>query len=202
VVRVRIYVEGGGDGKHQHIQCRMGFRKLFERAGFIGRMPATIAGGARGTTYDMFRTALASSSPDNHPILLVDSEDPVIAPVAWEHLLSRDGWERPVGAADDQAQLMVTCMETWIMADPAALRRAFGSQLQTSALLPQSDLEERPHDEVQDALEHATRNCGRDKAYAKGRRSFKVLAELDPQALRQYLPHFQQLIETLDRLLG
>jgi hypothetical protein len=135
-------------------------------------------------------------------MLLVDSEDPVISPIPWEHLRQRDGWDRPAGAADDQAQLMVTCMETWIMADPAALRRAFGAQIQTSALLPQYDLEERPRAEVQDALEHATRNCGRDKAYAKGCRSFQVLAELDPQALRQYLPHFQQLIETLDRLLG
>jgi hypothetical protein len=200
-VNVKIYIEGGGDSKLQHVQCREGFRKLFENAGFTGRMPRTIAGGGRGSTFDAFKTAIAVRSQDTMPMLLVDSEDPVTVPTAWEHLQARDKWERPADVTDDQAQLMVTCMETWIMADRAALNRVFGSSLQTSALLPETNLEARPRDAVQDALEHATRGCGRDKAYSKGRRSFQVLAFLDPAALKQRLPYFRRLLETLDRLL-
>jgi len=201
-VNVKIYIEGGGDSKSQHVQCREGFRKLFENAGFAGRMPWTVAGGGRGSTFDAFKTAAAIGSPDTVPMLLVDSEDPVTAPTAWGHLQARDGWECPANITDDQAQLMVTCMETWIMADRVAMNRAFGPPLQTSALLPVTALEAWPRDAVQDALEHATRDCGRDKAYSKGRRSFQVLASLNPETLRQRLPHFRRLIETLDRLLG
>jgi len=40
-------------------------------------------------------------------MLLVDSEDPVTSAV-WDHLKSRDHWERPGGTNEDQAQLMVT----------------------------------------------------------------------------------------------
>ena len=200
-MNVKIYIEGGGDGKLQQVQCREGFRKLFESAGFIGRMPRTFAGGGRRSTFDAFKTAVAVGSQDTTPVLLVDSEDPVTASTAWEHLQAREGWERPGDVTDDQAQLMVTCMETWIMADRAALNRAFGSSLQTSALLPVTALEARPRDAVQDALVHATRDCGRDKAYSKGRRSFQVLAFLNPETLKQRLPHFQRLVETLDRLL-
>jgi len=200
-VNVKIYIEGGGDSKLQHTQCREGFRKLFENAGFTGRMPRTFAGGGRGSTFDAFKTAVAVGDQEAVPVLLVDSEDPVSAATAWEHLQSREKWERPVAVSDDQAQLMVACMETWIIADRAALNRAFGSSLQTSALLPETDLEARPRDAVQNALEHATRGCGRDKAYSKGRRSFQVLAYLDPATLKQRLPYFRRLLETLDRLL-
>lgn len=123
-MNVKIYIEGGGDSKSQHVQCREGFRKLFENAGFAGRMPWTVAGGGRGSTFDAFKTAAAIGSPDTVPMLLVDSEDPVTAPTAWGHLQARDGWECPANITDDQAQLMVTCMETWIMADRAAMNRA------------------------------------------------------------------------------
>lgn len=200
-MNVKIYIEGGGDSKLQHVQCREGFRKLFENAGLAGRMPRIVAGGGRGNTFDAFKTAVAVDSQDAVPMLLVDSEDPVSAATAWEHLQARDKWERPADVIDDQAQLMVTCMETWIMADRAALNRVFGSSLQTSALLPETNLEVRPRDAVQDALEHATRGCGRGKAYSKGRRSFQVLAFLDPAALKQRLPYFRRLLETLDRFL-
>ena len=202
MVKVRIYIEGGGDSKLQHVQLRQGFHELFKKAGFADRMPGTFAGGGRESTFDAFKTAVAAGESDVYPMLLVDSEDPVNAATAWEHLRSREKtWELPAGVTDEQIQLMVTCMETWIIADRAALIRAFGPKLQTSALLPENDLEIRLREDVQDALAHATRECGRDKSYSKGRRSFQVLAQLNPAALKPRLKHFRRLIETLDRLL-
>ena len=202
-MKVGIYVEGGGDSKELHARCREGFRKLIEKAGFKGRMPGIVACGGRQQAFDMFRTALGKGQ-GFHPILLVDSEDPVDAQnelssdsaAAWNHLQSRDGWTRPHGTNDDQAQMMVTCMETWIMSDRQALRKVFGARLQVSALLPVDDLEQRSRSDVQLALENATHNCGHNKAYRKGRRSFQVLAELNPGTLMD-LPHFKLLIQAL-----
>ncbi|MFZ5909982.1 MAG: DUF4276 family protein [Chloroflexota bacterium] len=201
-MKVTIYVEGGGDGKYQHIQCRQGFRKLLEKSGFIGRMPGISACGGRGAAFDDFKTAMNSRLPTDYPLLLVDSEDPVARNVtSWNHLGSRDGWLPPIGVSDDQAQLMVACMETWTMADHAALREVFGASLQENALLPEINLEQYDHHRVQDALQHATRNCGKNKAYKKGKRSFQVLEAVNPNTLRQRLPYFKRFVETLERIL-
>ncbi|MCS6909022.1 MAG: DUF4276 family protein [Anaerolineales bacterium] len=190
---VYLYVEGGGDSSEEHSRCREGFRKLLEKAGFSGRMPRIVAGGGRRATFDRFKTALLDSGKT--AILLVDSEVPVTR-TPWEHLQVHDGWERPAAAVDDQAQFMVTCMETWMMADRAALREFFGSALNEGALLPLNDLERRQRDEVQEALERAT-----GQQYRKGKRSFQVLAGLSPATLQQHLPYFRRLVETLNAYL-
>lgn len=194
---VELFVEGGGDGKDLQIECRKGFRRLLEKAGFAGRMPRIWACGPRTRAYEDFRIAARAGEP--RAILLVDSEDAVNGE-AWQHLRARDGWERPAGVDDDQAQLMVTCMETWLMADRTALRSFFGSCLQESALYQAGGLEDRTRQDVQVALEQATRNCGRERAYAKGKRSFQLLAEVKPEAL-DGMPHFHAFIEALGRHL-
>ena len=201
VSAVTLYVEGGGDSKGLHSRCREGFRKLLENASFKGRMPRIVAGGGRDRAFDMFCKAQRTSGGTDCAILLVDSEEPVRVATCWEHLQGRDHWARPHGATDDQAQLMVTCMETWIMADRAALRCVFGDCLRLSALLPESGLEQRRRDEVQEVLENATRGCSRRKAYRKGARSFEVLAKLDPDQLKQHLSYFRRLVEALDNHL-
>jgi len=205
MVKAKIYVEGGGDSKEQQARCREGFRKLIAKAGFVRpRSPAIVACGPRGDTYDRFKIAVSGKDND-YMILLVDSEEPVGNPsedtesdAAWKHLKICDGWECPAGVANDQAQLMVTCMETWIMADHQTIIDFFGQNLQASALLPPQNLEARTRHEVQDKLHHATRNCGRDRAYAKGKKSFQILGELNPGTLKNHLPHFRRFIATLD----
>lgn len=195
-MRVKLYIEGGGDRSSLHIKCREGFRKLLERAGFVGRMPSIKACGGRNAAYDDFKTAVRTPTEDEYPVLLVDSEAPVHQP-AWQHMRSRDGWERPDRADDDQAQLMVQCMESWCVADRAALRRFFGDGLRENTLPPLDNLEARDKQAVQEALVNATRDCGRQRGYEKGRRSFELLAELDPAELRRHLPHFVRLCEML-----
>ena len=199
-MKVELYIEGGGDSRSLRIECRRGFRKLLEKGGFKGRMPSTNACGGRSSAFDDFEVALEVASDDEYPVLLVDSEDAVTQP-AWEHLQARDGWPRPASAADDQAQLMVQCMETWCVADHGALRRFFGQQLQENALPALDALEGRAKADVQRALEHATRECGRDREYRKGKRSFRLIAELDPGALKRHLPHFVELCKVLDKRL-
>ena len=197
---VTLYVQGGGDSKDLRIRCRKGFTKLLERAGFEGRMPRIVPCGSRTATFERFCTALTGPPTAGHPILLVDSEDPVTRP-PWEHLNRRDRWTRPPGASDDQAQLVATCMETWIVADREALRSCFGDSLEEEALPPEVRLEERSRHDVMNALRNATRNCGRSQMYTQGKRSFQVLEQLNPDTLRRHLRYFQRLIDTLEGCL-
>ncbi len=206
MVKVTIYVEGGGDSKELHARCREGFRKLIEKMN-VARNPAIVACGSRDQTFKKFKIAVSTASGE-YPLLLVDSEDAIKttdenpdSAEAWNHLKTRDNWDKPSGVVNDQAQLMATCMETWIMADQPALNAFFGQHLQINALLPVQNLEARARDEVQDKLVWATRDCGKDRSYAKGKRSFKVLAHLNTETLRKHLPHFRRFVSTLELYL-
>ncbi|MBN2563359.1 MAG: DUF4276 family protein [Phycisphaerae bacterium] len=198
-MKVKLYVEGGGAGKDLRITCTRGFRELLNRAGFTLR---PVACGSSNAAFDRFKTAL-DGGDDHYPMLLVDSEAPVTKP-AWEHLRDRkqDHWKRPKNADDDQAQLMVQCMETWCVADRKALRGFFGQCLQESALPPLNNLEGRASDDIQKKLRHATRECGDDRMYSKGKRSFELLAKLDPSVLKKHLPHFKSFCDVLAKRLN
>jgi hypothetical protein len=104
---------------------------------------------------------------------------------AWEHLEARDGWGRPKGAEDIDVLLMVTCMESWLVADRDGLKKHYAN-LQAGALPSLQDLEGRARGAVQDALVHATRNCS--NAYRKGSRSFELLAKVNPDAVGRSCP--------------
>jgi hypothetical protein len=197
-VSAYIYIEGGGTGeqsKEVDIRCREGFRKLLEGCGFQGRMPRLVACGGRDAAFDAFTTAIANRAV-TLVALWIDSEDPLADPeAAWDHLQARDHWPRPDGAEDEQVLFMTTCMETWFVADRAALATHFGNELQASALPPLNNLESRPRHDVQENLMHATRNCS--KAYTKGKRSFDVLGKLDPKVLEAHLPSFVRVCRIL-----
>jgi Domain of unknown function (DUF4276) len=124
LVKVKIYVEGGGDSRGQQVPCRKAFATLLERARPGKAKPSIVACGGRAQTYKDFCSALKHPEPDTFYILLVDSEDPLTTADFWEHVHLRpgDGWPRPTAATDEQIQLMVTCTETWIVADRATLR--------------------------------------------------------------------------------
>ena len=196
----RIYIEGGGDSKELHTRCREGFRKLFERCGFSDRMPRMVACGSRTDAFDDFQTACRCAGAEQYVAILVDSEDPLAdIEQPWAHLHERDGWPKPADSDDEQILLMVTCMETWIVADRATLRTHYGSTLQDSALPALNDLESRNRSSIQDALLHATRNCS--NAYKKGKRSFEVVGKLEPSALEEHLPSFARCKRLLDAKL-
>jgi hypothetical protein len=195
-----IYLEGGGDARDLQSRCQKGFRKLLERCGYRGRMPKLVACGGRGAAFEDFKIALAHARKGDFVALWVDSEDPMAdIEAGWEHLRARDGWDRPAGATDERVLLMTTCMETLIVADRATLAEYYGSDLQESALPSLHELEGRARDAIQNALMHATRKCS--NAYTKGKRSFEVLAELDPATLSKHLPSFARVRRILDACL-
>jgi hypothetical protein len=196
-VNAHIYIEGG-ESKEDQILCRKGFRKLLEKAGFSGKMPRLTACGARNCAFDDFKTAHAKRKANAYIAMLIDSEEPVNdIEKTWAHLKLRDNWNKPSGPKDEQVLFMTTCMETWIVADRAALKNHYGHKLQENALPPTPTiaLEQRGRHAVQDKLVHATRNC--KNAYAKGKRSFEILAELDPVVLVKHLPSYKRVVRIL-----
>ena len=207
---VTVYVEGGGDRAQLKAQCRKGFQKLLDKAGFDGRLPRIVACGSRNDAFRGLKKALRKSigrKEDEYPILLVDSEDPVAdtdrsdaSPSgAWRHLDRRDGWTRPSGAKDCQAQLMVTTMETWLLADRETLIAYFPA-MNANALPPDVDLESRRKEEVSDALRNATQSSSKGR-YHKGHHSFDLLGRVRPEELKSRLPHFRRFVETLEARL-
>lgn len=195
-----IFVEGGGDTTNSKVRCREGFTRLFEKSGFEGRLPRVLPCGSRNDAFDAFQTAHRQSTL-TYVALLVDSEDPINNDIeqTWKHLKTRDGWERPAGATDDQVLLMTTCMETWIVADRVALNRLYPNCLQPSALPAETNSEQRNRHAVQDALVNATKDC--KNAYANNKRSFEALANVDPATLKANLPSFARMLRILNEKL-
>ena len=200
-----LYIEGGGNSKQEKIRCREAFASLLKSQGFSGRMPRLTACGGRGAAFDDFKTAHAAAKPGHFIGLLIDSEDPLAMPKdpleqrTWEHLRQRDGWATPKRATDQQVLFMTTCMETWIAADRPTLRTHYGQGLNEKQLPPTDQLESRHRHAVQDAIQNATSNCS--NAYRKGKRSYEVLAKLNPAVLDGLLPSFARAMAILDKKL-
>ncbi|HEY1203587.1 MAG: DUF4276 family protein [Bryobacteraceae bacterium] len=202
-MRIKLYVEGGGDDNDAlRTACRKGFRTLIEKAGLAGCMPRIVACGSRTETFNKFRIAARSAAPDEFMCLLVDSEDPVADGTSpWAFLGARqaDQWEKPAGTPDENAHLMVQCMEAWFLADPDAVERFFGRGFRRNALPNRADVEKIPKDGVETALEGATRACATKGQYHKGRHSFALLATLDHGKVAASSPYAARLFETLRR---
>ena len=197
--RVTIYVEGGSRGALSSV-CRKGFRLFLENAGLLGRMPGIVTCGSRSEAYSRFCTALSIKT--DLPLLLVDSEGP-ISETPWQHVLYRAGdeWKKPEGAEDSHLHFMVQVMESWFLADRITLKAYFGSEFKESKLPKGQDLEAIPKLQVLEGLKAATKECGREKTYHKGRHSFEILGRISPQLVEAASQSAQRLITQLKHAL-
>ena len=195
---VRVYVEGGGDYKYTDTAtaCRSGFQELFKKLRLPERRVSVIACGSRRQSYRDFRTAVRQQTGD-FIILLVDSEGPVDALGAWAHLHATDGWQPPAGATEDQAHLMVQCMEAWFLADREALRTFYGDPEFLAGSLPgQANIEQIPKRSLLPALKHASKQTSKGP-YDKVRHGFALLALINPYRLRVASHHASRLFDVL-----
>jgi hypothetical protein len=91
VEEIRIYIEGGGDGKNTKALLREGFSNFLKDLIQIARSKRIrwqiIICGSGNNAFNDFKNALATH-PDAYNVLLVDSEAPVNKS-AWEHLKDR-----------------------------------------------------------------------------------------------------------------
>lgn len=218
MVTYRLYIEGGGRADPDPAEMdraamvddnaeafRRGWQIFFNKAGIDGQMLEIAVGGGQQEAFALFNSQLnryvEHEETEPKPLLLVDSEEPVAAGyTVWEHLQTRlqHRFQRPANADDQSAFMMVQAMETWFVADSPALQRFFDSSLDTSVLQNSSPLEAIPKEDALDMLRQATLRCRRH--YSKGRRSYGILAEIDPALVAAACPHASELLDYLHGL--
>ncbi|MCK5244231.1 MAG: DUF4276 family protein [Desulfobacterales bacterium] len=202
-MNVKIYVEGGGDQRKLKRECRRAFSKFFEKAEFKGKMPRVVACGSRNDSYADFCTAVKTSSTTELPLLLVDSEAPVQPQhqnKPWQHLKDEDGWDIPRNTMEEQAHLMVQCMETWFLANQTCLQTFFGQGFNDNALPHNPNIESVDKTQLFEGLKNATRHTQKGE-YGKASHSFKILEKLNLAAVTERSPWAKRLIDKLGEVL-
>ena len=204
---IAIYVEGGGDHHSTKTPFREGMseflRSIRDRARRRGVFWNVVPCGPRKEAYDKFQKAL-ENKPDWCNVLLVDSEEPVVdGRSAWEHLRHRkgDGRRRPADAGDEQCQMMVVCMEAWLLADPDGLAKHFGGRFDKSKLPPPDQAENRTKDAITVALRQATRDTPAGE-YKKIRDGARLLAAVNPGTVRNCCTWCDRFFTMLEYTLG
>ena len=175
-----------------------GFVSSSRNSVFPARRLSVIACGSRGQTFKDFRTAVRQQAAD-FVILLVDSEGPLEGAVtSWAHLALRDKWRPPAITTEDQAHLMVQCMEAWFLADQDVLGHFYGRGFLPSSLPHRPDIEQVPRVELLDALRQASRRTQK-RTYHKTKHGFAILGVIDPQKVRAASPRAGRLFDVLIR---
>lgn len=194
MVKVRVYVEGGGDRSNQRAQLREGFARFFQNAGY---RISVITFGSRNNAYRVFKSALRQHT-DSFNVLLVDAESPVTTNDLWQHLQNRDSWEQPASATAEQCQLMVQTMEAWFIADVEALARFYGQGFNRNSIPRRHNVEEIPKHELEPALQEATKRATKG-SYAKIRHGARLLGQIDPARVSERAPHCVKLLSALEK---
>ena len=190
---VKLFVEGGGNSKTLHTECRRAFNAFLLKSGFGGHMPRIVACGSRNEAYNDYCTAIENGED---AALLVDSEAPVIVPQGitddlstwkpWYHLKNRQGqngqladnWDKPQIASEKDCHLMVELMESWFLADINTLKQYYGQGFNENCFSGQTNIECIPKKNVIQSLENATRATQKG-TYSKGSHSFEILEHID-----------------------
>jgi hypothetical protein len=208
VTSLRFFIEGGGEigqtgVKYLAQEMREAFHAFFVRAGIPNRRFHIVRCGSRLEAYHRFCEDKQYDRTGEIKILLVDSEDPVAAFYSgkpWDFLQKRDGWQRPDKVRNEQAHLMVQCMESWFLADLEQLKHYFGQGFDDKKLPKTRPIEDACKRDVLHGLDQAARNTSKG-GYRKGSHAFAILRLLDPNKVQQQSPWTCRLFKTLDNLL-
>lgn len=195
---IRIYLEGGGDGKDGKAKIRKGFDAFLSGPKTAARAKKIrwqiIACGSRNSAFEDFNTAL-QRHPQAFNILLVDSEGAVQQASPWDHLRQRDQWHNP-GTGDDHCHLMAQAMEAWIVADIDTLAAYYGPGFRRKAVPANQDVEAVDKDALEPALLAATRHTQKGR-YHKIRHGADLIGRLDPAIVRQKAGYCERLFATI-----
>jgi hypothetical protein len=212
--QIRIYFEGGGDGRSGKDELRRamdGFLKpLKDQARRKGCGWTLVCCGGRSSAWSKFQNA-ARSYPEETVILLVDSEsevrystNPIPDDGPKQHLRNRvgDGWETD-SYPSKNIHLMVQCMETWLVADPDALSSFYGKGFNQNALPKRKNLEEEAKAGIYIKLDAATRPTSKGP-YTEGKlnHSTKILPQVDSSKVCSRCPHAARFFTTIEGILG
>ncbi|MEH2240495.1 DUF4276 family protein [Nostoc sp.] len=204
VTEVRIYIEGGGDGKNTKALIRQGFSQFLKPLVEIAKSKKikwdiTICG-SRNNAFRDFRNAL-KSHPEAFNLLLVDAEASVTTLSPWEHLKFRDNWDAPSGVDDSHCHLMVQAMEAWFISDMATLKKFYGQGFKENSIPKNANVEIIDKDSLEPSLKAATRSTTKGE-YQKIKHASKLLELLDVDKVRQASSYCDRLFTTLTETMG
>jgi len=197
MVEIRIYVEGGGDGKNTKDTFRQGMSQFLQR--LTGKKITCVVCGKRNAAYRDFKNALRSH-PDAINLLLVDSEDFVKVSSAKQHLINRDSWDLS-GIDEDNIHLMVQVMESWLIADIDTLAEYYGQEFNRNAIPRNNNVEEISKAAIESALKRATERT-KKREYHKINHGPKILAMIDVSIVRKKAPYCECLFEKITNIGG
>ena len=201
---VEIYMEGGGTGKGA-ADLRRGINE------FLGELNAAVRSkgwhwnlvlcGSRHEAYDTFNRARDRARESEIIVLLVDAEAPVKASTTVEHLQTQEDGLDFTGVPVEHVHLMVTTMETWIIADRTALKKYYGQGFHEKSLPLHENLEEVSKKAVADALDRATTKTKTKGRYHKIRHASQLFELIDPGEVRRRCRHCELFFSTLGAVL-
>ena len=201
---VEIYMEGGGTGKGA-AELRRGMDKflgdLKEAAPSKRWRWKLVLCGNRNEAYDKFSSAHDQARENEIIVLLVDAEVPVKASTTVEHLRTQEDGLDFTGVPVEHVHLMVTTMETWIIADRTALKKYYGQGFQEKYLPLHENLEEVSKKAVADALDRATTKTKTKGGYHKIRHASQLFELIDPGEVRRRCHHCDLLFSRLEAVL-
>ena len=198
---IAIYMEGGGEGNATKAALRQGMDTFLQPLKEAARNKALswklVCCGPRNEAFQRFQNAV-NSGDDVVNVLLVDAEGPVKNP-ARRHLQDRDEWDLSF-TCEDTVHLMVQTMETWIVADAAALRSYYGQRFRAQEL-PTTNLEGVPKADIERSLRETTKATQKGR-YHKIRHTSDLLKLIDVESVKARCPHCQRLFDEIGRIIS
>ncbi|MDQ6707429.1 MAG: DUF4276 family protein [Acidobacteriota bacterium] len=195
--RIKIYLEGGGDGKEGKAAIRQGMLGFLDSMKQLAREKSihfdVVTCGARQQAFRAFKHELETKARTSVTLLLVDAESAVGLPPR-RHLSSVDGWALDT-VDEDSIHLMIQVMETWIVADPQALRDYY-KQGFVDCLPPSQDLETVDKSRIEALLKRATTQTQKGE-YQKIRHAADLLGRIDEAVVRRRCPSCNRLFTSL-----
>ena len=200
-VHIKIFVEGGGDGKDGKAAIRNGMDGFLEEVKEDARRKRIkwqlTACGGRDEAFKRFMNEIERSASD-FVVLLVDSEGPVRKPPR-RHLKERDHWDLS-GVSEDNIHLMIQMMETWMVSDVNALAKFYGNNFRQSVLPRAVNLEDTQKRDIETALASATRSTTKGE-YKKIKHARELLERLNPKVVGGRCPSCERLFNVLQEFI-
>lgn len=195
-------MEGGGEGNATKAALRQGMDTFLQPLKEAARDKALpwklVCCGPRNEAFQRFQNAV-NSRDDAVSVLLVDSEGPVKHQSVRRHLQARDKWNLSF-TPEETVHLMVQIMETWIVADLAALSQYYGQGFRANKLPKATNLETVPKPTVERSLGEATKDTQKGR-YHKIRHASDLLKLIDVESVKAQCDHCQRLFDDLGQIV-